>query len=264
MNLIRNSGFERGDGTFWEKVDAGTFELSTIHKKYGVYGGKSISGVDTFDYSRNLDYISIEGYEMVKASIWLKAIFDRTLGVAVWSYDGDYSLIGVKRAGRFQTSRDWERHVYQFANDLDSAYIRVGVYIDAPSVGSTFYFDNLLVSRVDLTKTPYGVVSLCSLEDLTASGDTVDYPEYLQGFTNYYAEINVTSMTGTTPTCDVTVCESDSFGHERVLGTFAQFNGVANERIGIDAPIGSGIYAKYVMGGTVTDCDFAVNVIGRR
>lgn len=71
--------------------------------------------------------------------------------------------------------------------------------------------------------------------------------------------LNVTSLTGTAPTMDVTIKKTVD-GIDYTLGTFTQATGATSERIVItNCP--DVVRAEYTAGGTVTDFDGTVTSI---
>jgi hypothetical protein len=108
------------------------------------------------------------------------------------------------------------------------------------------------------------VRELCNETNETGNGNSIADAQEMLGCTDYYAEIGVTSFTGTNPTMDVEVREYDQIGYLRVLGTFTQVTAATNQRVGIARPIGDRLHAIWTMGGVVTDADFVITVIGVR
>lgn len=71
--------------------------------------------------------------------------------------------------------------------------------------------------------------------------------------------LNVTSLTGTAPTMDVTVVVTID-GVDFVVGTFTQAGGVTSEMISV-AICPNLLKVKYTAGGTVTDFDATVTCV---
>lgn len=264
MNLIRNGGFETGDVRFWDLVAGVSFEADNSEQKYGTYSGNLAMTGATGGVITTRDYIAVNPYEVIDFSAQILTNGSDDLYVYIKEYTEDLSFIGHRQLHHLVLPAAWTNLKSQFRLGAEVNYIQLSVHVVLGATPSNMYFDSVILNKVESVGIPARSVELCNLTNLTASGDTTSDLKDLYGFREYYAEIDVTSMTGTTPTCDVTICEWDIFGNERVIGTFTQFNGVTDQRIGIGAPITGDMYVKYVMGGTVTDCDFKVGVIGVR
>lgn len=264
MNLIRNSGFEVGDTRFWEMTSGVSFAVDSANQKYGTYSGKlSMTGVSGGAIQSG-DYLEVRPYQIVDFSAQVLASSFDGLYVYIQEYTEDLEYIGTRLLYYKVLPATWTNIKSQVRIGGEVCYARLRFYVDVCVSPTEMYFDSVIFNTVEIDDIPVKAIELCNLSNLTASGDTSSDVKDLYGFRDYYADIDVTSVTGTNPTCDVTICEFDMYGNLRVLGTFTQFNGVTDQRVGIAPPITGDMYVKYVMGGTVTDCDFKVSVIGVR
>lgn len=263
--IMRNKGFENGDLSFWISSGDGSVAIDATEKYAGSYSCELTSSAGTKRvYITHNDYIVSTPGGVIDFSVWIKGVAGDTFSMRAIPYDSDRNAGDVMTLKSIVCSGSWEQLQTQYIPLIGEDYIRIYLRLDSVLGAAIVYVDSFDAYIAKYDEMSIRKLEIANLSDKTSSGDTSGDEYRLYGFRSYYAEIDVTSVTGTTPTCDVTVCETDEYDNERVLGTFTQFNAVTDQRVGIAAPIGKGMYVKYVMGGTVTDCDFKVSVIGVR
>lgn len=262
---LRNRGLELGGISFWEVDIIGRLLIETGEVHRGAYSLK-VTADSTIHraYLRHIDYIPVEAGDIIDMEVYVKGAAGDNVALMAERFDADLNNLETQSIKYTPFTGDWQSLRSQYIVDTGIAYCRLYLATYATAGAPITYIDDASVSIFDRTKVGEMVIEIADLTNKTASGNTSTDRFKMFGFRGYYAEIEVTSMTGTNPTCDLTVCEHDQYGNERVLGTFTQFNATTDQRVGIAAPIGDGMYVKYVMGGTVTDCDFKVSVIGVR
>ena len=98
---------------------------------------------------------------------------------------------------------------------------------------------------------------------VTASGTSAGAPDY--GAANTLrAQLNVTAVTGTTPTLDVVIEDSvDGGATWNTVGTFTQKTAVAREVINITVPFGDSLRVRWTVGGTTPNFTFAVHWVAQ-
>lgn len=106
------------------------------------------------------------------------------------------------------------------------------------------------------------VVTVLNVADETATGDggfvdTIGARDHVDSSAFFY--LNCTSLTGTSPTMDVTIVASLS-GTEFTVGTFTQLTAASTEKIEVTG-CPSSIKVVYTAGGTVTDFDCTVTSV---
>lgn len=262
---MRNSGFERGNIEFWRVHTMGALEIETTETYSGSYAGK----ITTHDVMleggiAHDDLFEVEGGRILNYRLMVKGVAGDSARIMVVRYDKNGDELGAVELKRMVMSGDWESIHTQYPIDNEVSYISMFILIVSALGSAICYIDNAVASVVSANEVLMGIEEIGDIVNATTSGDTSADLYRMLGFMEYYAEIDVAAITGTNPTCDVTICEEDQYYNERVLGTFTQFNAITDQRVGIAKPTGYGMYVKYVMGGTVTDCDFKVSVIGVR
>lgn len=264
MNLIRNGGFERGDTDFWEMGSAGVLVIEPSLPKYGGFCGKLTSSGAVLEYVRNIDYISVSPLQLFKWSLWTKSLAARGIGLTVWKYDADYSLIGTYSSDLKEAAATWKQASFEYLNTPDVAYIRAGLYVYLSAADEIFYIDNLMFNSIDKDNTFIERVELFDESSVTVSGDSSGDKKDMQAFTTFYADIDVEITGGTNETLDVCIKETDGNGKVIIVGTFAQAIAVGTERIVLSNTAGRSLYIDYVIGGTNPTFNFEVAVTGKR
>lgn len=264
MNLIRNGGFERGNEDFWESSGSGAFSIDTGTPKHGVYCGliEVNSGQNLTLLSK--DYIPIRFAQKLFVSYYIKSDTSAAYRTVFYEYDDDLNLIATTNEDSMTSTGSYVQNESIFTPNSSTEYVRVAVYVVAMSATPHVRIDTCNVSMLEPTDRILYALEIADLSGVAASGNTSATPFNLLGFDEYYAEIDVTQVLGTTPTCDIEVCETDQYDNERVLGTFTQITAVTDQRVGIARPIGKGMYIKYVVSGTTPQFTFKTSVIGVR
>lgn len=264
-NLIRNGGFERGDITFWEALGNATLEASTDDQLYGVYAGKITALAGTYVGARSLDYIAVSEGDVVAVSAGYISV--TTLGRDCWYVLELYDDDGIFIRGLESVDREvlglWDEWRAQFIIPSGISYARVVWYMDNIVTGRVYYLDNVSVAIIETGKTLKLERELVSLTNHAASHDYPELSEYVLGMNEYYAEIDVTAVAGTTPTMTVYIKEYDTYGNERVLGQFTEVTAITDQRVGIAKPLGA-VWVSTDVGGTTPTFTFEVSVIGVR
>lgn len=262
MNLIRNGGFERGTTEFWEHSGDGSFAVSDSGAKYGSYCGLlSLSPGNTATVIAK-DYIPIRLGQLLFLNYYLKASAGGECTTKLYEYDGGLNLIKTTDSPCGAVPSSYKQYLDMLNPAPETEYVRIGMYFWSQEATNQIRIDAGYASLLNGTDALVYAVEIVSNLTRVASGDTSATPYLILGFDAYYAELECTTLAGTTPTLDVDICEVDQYGNEQVLGTFAQLSAAGSERIAITRPIGTGMYAKYTEGGSWTNCTFSISVIG--
>lgn len=264
MSMIRNGGFERGSGDFWELVALGAFTVQTTEKMHGNYGARVVSSAALMQGIITKDYLGVCEGELINMHCWTKTSDATACRFRVYGYDSDYNLIDSDYAGVKEGGAGWIELFGQYRCAAGVSYIRIAITTVFLAADQSLYIDSVSASHLSAVEVLQMVRELADITNRTTSGNSLANAQEMLGFREYYAEISVTSLTGTTPTMDMLIKEYDEVGYVRTLGAFTQATGATNQRVGIARPIGHRLHAVWTMGGTVTDCDFKVNVIGVR
>jgi len=95
----------------------------------------------------------------------------------------------------------------------------------------------------------------------TADGNSEDF-ENFQNYEQAVFYLDVTAVSGTSPTLDVTIEEKDPVsGKYFTIGTFAQKTATGSERIVINPLYGTILRAKWVIGGTSPSFTFSLSAV---
>jgi len=263
--LIRNGGFERNNTDFWESL-SGVLEVQTDEKKFGTYAGKVTCEAAGAGVTVVKDYIEVSEGELFKSSVQLKntaaaatlyhmyQTFDSDLG-----YMGDYII--NSKAGAFA----WFEFIQWFTIIKGISYIRpfVRPLLGAPD--DIFYIDSMSLQRIDTEKLGVRDVSLLKLTNICADA-TAYSQEFFTGIWKH-AEYHLycTSLTGTTPTLNVTIQGYDPSTEQwKDVLVFQELDDAGSEFKTLLSGLGWKQRAKYVTAGTVTDCDFTLGVVYKR
>ncbi len=263
--LIRNGGFERGNLDFW-KVVFGTVSVVSDVKKRGSYSAKTITG----DYDSvkldSKDYIEVTPFVLYKHTGWYKNVDLTKMQAMAMFYDSnidritDADIIIWEKTGAF----DWTYCEGWFVTPPEASYMVLGIAGTGTS-GKYGYIDSISLQEIDLNRLAVYTKELLKKENFTSTG-TFYSDEYFSGVWKY-AEfyLNVTSLTGTDPTLDVTIQAYDpSTGLWKDIVVFDQATGAGSQLKVATAGLGWKIRVKYVTGGTITDCDFVVGAVFKR
>lgn len=264
MNLIRDGGFGRGDLEFWESVGDGSVSISSIAPMHGVYCALMEIPIGHGHTLIASDYIPVIFGQITIANYYAKVFGGGQIYTRFYEYDGDLNLLKTTDRPGGAMPAGYKRFEAMLNPQSNTEYMRIGVYAYADESASDVKVDTCYASVVSGDAPLVYLIEIIDAVGRVSGGDTSDALRDMLGFRDYYAEIECSTLTGTSPTLDVEVCEKDNHGHERILGTFTQISGVADQRVGIARPIGKGMYVKYVEGGTWTACSFKVSVIGVR
>lgn len=263
-NLIRNTGFEAGNTNFWTVSSGDTFAADTGDKKYGTYSGKLTSvGTGTIVLETD-DYIPVNLNGIYNLSFWFIGAAVKALSVRVEMYDKDLSYIDKEIVISKDCTIAWALYEAQFICPVEVEYVKIEFRITAPLDTMCFWIDNAVFESCISEGSIIRIERLANILSVVASGDTFDDRMDIQEFEHYYADLRCTSLTGSTPLLDIDVVERTEAGADIVVGSFAQLNGAGSERIKLTNATGRTMYVKYTEGGTWTDCDFTVDIIGKR
>jgi len=263
--LIRNGGFERGNLDFWRCVHGNT-EIVTDVKKRGTYAAKITAGSFSLVELQHRDHVEIVPYAIYKHTGWYRSVSFNTMKALVSFYDsskvhiqdGDVAI--WQKTGSF----DWTLVEAWFVVPEEASYL----IFDIAGIGSngTYgYVDSLSLQEVDLNRLAVYTKELLKKTNYTSTG-TFYSDEYFTGIWKYGEfYLNVTSLTGTDPTLDITIQAYDpSTCLWKDIVVFDQATGAGSQLKVATAGLGWNIRVKYVTGGTITDCDFVVGVVFKR
>ena len=263
--LIRNGGFERGNLDFWETVH-GTINVVNDVKKRGSYAAKLICGVFGVVELDNKDYIEVTPFSLYKFTGWFKNVNLTKMQVLVFFYDSDIQHISDGDLTLWEKSGtyDWTFMEEFFTVPVEASYLGIGI----AGIGSNTtygYIDSISLQEIDMNRLAVYTEELLKKTDFTSTG-TFYSDEYFSGVWKY-AEfyLDVTSLTGSSPTLDVTVQAYDSStGLWKDIAVFDQATGAGSQLKVATAGLGWKIRVKYVTGGSLTDGDFIVGAVFKR
>lgn len=264
MSLIRNGSFERGDTEFWVMNTGESFDAATDEKKYGTYSGKLVTATGELGEVETLDFTAVKPHQTIDVSLQVMSSGTDLIYVYLEEYTEGHVFIRYHVMLVKTLSGAWTRYEAQDIVGAECAYVKLRIRQAASAGIRNLWIDAVCMEVLKPEDMVIRVMELCDINNATASGDTHTDLKWMLGYRSYYAEVDCTSLTGTNPTLDIDVCEFDQRGNERVLGCFTQIVGATDQRVGIALPIGRGVYVKYTEGGTWTDCDFEVRMIGVR
>jgi len=263
--LIRNGGFERGNLDFW-KITHGTASVVSNVKKRGNYSAKlaiTAFGVVELD---SRDYIEIVPFATYKMTGWFKNASMNKMQVLVFFYDTDIKHISGGDLTLWEKSGtyDWTFMEEFFTVPVEASYLGIGI-AGTGSNNTYGYIDSISLQEIDLNRLAVYTKELLKKENFTSTG-TFYSDEYFSGIWRY-AEfyLNVTSLTGSSPTLDVTIQAYDlSTGLWKDIAVFDQATGADSQLKVATAGLGWKLRVKYKTGGTITDCDFVVGAVFKR
>lgn len=264
MNLMRNAGFERGDLDFWVSAGDGSAVVSDADPMYGTYHAVVTVAMGDGHALYSADYIPIVFGQIMVFNWYALSTGGGQTYARFYEYDSDLNLLATTDRRGGDASVSYKQYQAMLSPQPNTEYVRIGVYVYADEAPAVFKVDSCYASTLSGDDPLVYRIEIASIAGAVSSFNTSLTPYDMLGFDSYYADIDCTVLAGTNPTLDLTVCETDVYGNEKVLGTFAQLNAVGHERITIDRPIGDGMYVKYVEGGTWTNCTFDVTVTGVR
>lgn len=263
--LIRNGGFERGNLDFWA-CDYGTAEVVSDVKKRGSYSAKVITGSSNYALFGTKDFIEVSPYQVYKITGWYKSVSWSSITSKMWFYDSDYNYISGEditvflKTGTF----DWVLAEEFFLIPSEASYIMFNTKPLGTS-GSYGYLDSISLQRLEIANLAVYNKELIKVVDQTSTGTF--YGDYI--FSGIWRQgefhLDVSNLTGTDPTLDViirmynpvTLLEEDIVVFDRATASGRQLK-IAT------AGLGWKVRVKYVLGGTITDCDFTVGAIFKR
>ncbi len=263
--LIRNGGFERGNLDFW-KTAHGSINVVNDVKKRGSYAAKLICGAFGVVELDNKDYIEVTPFSLYKFTGWFKNVDLTKMQVLVFFYDSDIQHISGADLTLWEKSGtyNWTFAEEWFTAPIECSYVALGIAGTGTS-GEYGYADSISLQEVDLRKLAAYTKELLKKTNFTSTG-TFYSNEYFSGVWKY-AEfyLDVTSLTGSSPTLDVTIQAYDpTTGLWKDIVVFDQATGAGSQLKVATAGLGWKIRIKYVTGGTITDCDFVVGAVLKR
>jgi len=263
--LIRNGGFERGNLDFW-KVTKGSAVIVSDVKKRGEYSAKLICGSDNYAFLCSKDYIAVIPFALYKFTGWVKSVSYTSAQIYISVHDSDYqdipegsSLIWNK-SGTF----DWTFAEGWFVAPIEASYLTLHFH-NAGNSGTYGYVDSISLQEADLSKIAVYTKELLKKQNFTSTG-TFYSDEYFSGIWKYGEfYLDVSSLTGTDPTLDVTIQAYDpSTELWKDIVVFDQATGASSQLKVATAGLGWKIRVKYVTGGSLTDGDFVVGTVFKR
>jgi len=264
--LIRNGGFERGNSDFWMAY-AGILEVQPAVKRYGSYAAKVTAGADDMANIGIKDYIEVSENELYKLTGMFKnANAGGSILFYYFGYDSDHKAVGsfglLTKSGVF----DWSQLINRFTIPNHISYISPNCHTLLIDEGQFFYIDSVSLQRIDVEKLATLPEELIEVKNLTTK-NTYYGAEFFMGVWKQ-AEYNLycSSLTGTSPTLDVTIQGYDPNTEQwKDVLVFQRLTTAGSEFKTVLSGLGWKQRVKYVLGGTtVTDCDFKVGVVYKR
>ena len=263
--LIRNGGFERGNLDFWEVVE-GNIGIDSGVKKRGNYSAKMICSNDGYAYFRYKDFVEVTPYTIYKFSGWLKSVSLQAMNVYITFCDSDYEAIQGSTQNIYLKNNtfDWTLGTGWICVQEEGSYLRLHI-LGSGLAGTYGYVDSFSLQELDIHRISVYTKELLRKENFTSTG--IFYSdEYFSGIWKYGEfYLNVSSLTGSSPTLDVTIQAYDpSTTVWKDIVVFDQATAAGSQLKVATAGLGWKLRVKYVTGGTITDCDFVVGAVFKR
>ena len=263
MSLIRNGGFERGNTDFWSVETDGTLEISDTDQKYGGFCGKYIAGATANEYIINNDYIEVNPFDLLGLFLWIKSNTARSIYPCMYTYDADYSFIGVVKGMYRNMTGAYLNINTQIPIPEGVAYVRVGFQVQT-AADEVFYFDGYSANILKADRILSGGALLADLAGVTTSGNTQGDRKDLQMYNTFEGEIMCNYASGGDTTLDVRVYEVNLASIAQLVGTFTQITTTTEENITLTHCTGRQLYIEYDISGTSPYFEFKVYVAGKR
>jgi len=263
--LVRNGGFERDSLDFWD-VYLGTAEITSAVKHAGYHSAKLVTGSTNTVYLWTRDFIEVSPYELYRILTWIKSVSWTYIQGEIYYYDSDYQSLTEGNTSMFKElgSYDWKRKEFYFSVPTDASYMTIA-YHAVGTEGSYGYLDSISVAQIDIQDVAAMHVTLVKEEDLTTAGTYYSDEFFVGMWERAIFGLNCTSLSGSSPTLDVSieVYIPDVDIWIPVL-SFNQLTSSGSEVKTLSEVHGWLLRIKYVLGGTVTDCDFKVGAVFKR
>jgi len=267
INQLRNGSFELGNTNFWILMAGSEFAVSEVQKVRGVYSGKVKSDVIGCSKIRNNDYIAVKEGQIAHLKASFYAAESAIYRIYCWEYDDDLSLIEEVIHGEALLGNQWETKEEYFAIEPEVGYIKISVGMVSAGNDADVYYDNVRLEILEVKDFTARDLELIAVED-----ETTEHTAYgAEFFTGVWKEaeyfLKCTSLTGTTPTLDVTIQAYDpNIDAWTDIMVFQQLDAAGSERKTLLNGLGWKQRVKYTTadGTTLTDCDFKVGAIYKR
>jgi len=263
--LIRNGGFERDTLDFWE-VYLGSAEVTNADKHAGYHSVKLTTGSINTAYLQNTDYIEVSPYELYRILTWIKSISWSYIEGIIYFYDSDYQsisdmdLLMFKELGTY----DWKKMEYYFSVPTEASYMSV-VYKAVGTEGAYGYLDSISLSQMDIQDIAAMHIALLEVKNLTTTGTYYSDEFFIGMWKEAIFGLNCSSLAGSSPTLDVSIeVYIPDVDIWITALTFNQLTGAGSEVKSLSDLQGWLLRIKYVLGGSVTDCDFSVGTVLKR
>ena len=265
--LIRNGSFERGDLDFWTTV-LGTVTVDAAVKKRGSYSAKLVCGGANNAKIHTKDYIPLAAHELYKLTAWLKSVDLAETHLVADYFDVDYDIVTgatitlEQKDGVF----DWTLFTYYFNAPSEASYMRIYITMIGLAAGKYGYADVISLQQIREQELTVEHHELVTVANLTTKA-TYYGSEFFTGiWTGAEYHLYCTSLTGTSPTLDVTIQGYDPNTEQwKDIMVFQQLDAAGSEFKTLLSNLGWKQRVKYVTAGTaVTDCDFKVGVVYKR
>jgi len=263
--LLRNGGFERGNYDFWGHL-LSTFEIQSDEKKFGSYASKLTMTDDVMASLFTKDYIPVSPLGLYKLTLWMKNTDDIIHAIGAQTFDSDYNAIGgsgieiLGKSGIF----DWAKSVGYFTIDDEASYIRI-VDVMLGLEGTICYHDSMSLLQVESNDAVAQRISLLKLTNINADATAYSQEHWTGAWRQAEYHLYCTSLTGTTPTLNVTIQGYDPSTEQwKDVMVFQELDDAGSEFKTLLSGLGWKQRAKYTTAGTVTDCDFTLGVVYKR
>jgi len=264
--LIRNGSFERGNLDFWTTV-LGTVTIDTAEVMRGTYSAKLVTGDTNNAKIYTKDYIPLAGHELYKLTAWLKSVDLAETWLVADFFDADYDVIAgamntlSKTAGVF----DWTLQTYYFNTPPEASYMRIYVLMVGLAAGKIGYADAFSLQQIREQELTVERQDMVSVANLVADATAYSQEFYTGIWKHAEYHLYCTSLTGTTPTLNVTIQGYDPLTEQwKDVLVFQELDDAGSEFKTLLSGLGWKQRAEFTTAGTITDCDFKLGVVYKR
>lgn len=276
-NLLRNSGFERGDLAFWEAQS--TIVIESTIKKRGSYSCKIVSDSElhyVIFYSK--DYIPVVSGLLYTATAWVYNVDLSGIFLFLQLLDGDLNVIDTINLDASSIGTGAWEYLKGYVTIPDEVeYCQLYVFATGTTATKYGYIDSLSLQEIELERLSCKNEELIKVVTDTAT-HTVHGDEFFTGFwkhAEYFLDITKLQRVaaGGNVTIDVKIESYDQeIGTWRDAMVFQPLSTVTDAAVdtqeykSLSSNLGWKQRVTYVTAGagSILDCDLKVGVVYKR